>query len=224
VPRPAPTIRLFVAATIACGTAPDAFAQDRATGKWYVAADLGSSSIGVSQYNFATPVTPRDSRSNTFRVRAGYQFVEYFALEAGYADLGDYQANVRVDCASAPSQPCIGDYRSEIKLRAVMINAAGVLPIGARFTVRGNIGMGLRVKETHQFPENAQDYELSANELMPFFGFGAGVAITPKLEVIAEWNKFAGQAEGYGDGVSKPGELGDEADVEAFSLGVRFRF
>ncbi len=215
---------LAAVATAACCAAPGAFAQDAPRTKLYVAADVGTSQIGVSTYAYASAVAPRDEVSPVFRVRGGVQLVRFFALEVGYADLGNYKAGVRIDCTIAPQSPCVPDFTSEVDMRAWTFNVAAVLPIGDRLSLRANKGWSLRTKKTHQVPVTGADYRLKSEKVLPFFGFGAAFALTPKLELVAEWNKFVGRNPSLAAAPPSEGSLLDEADSEAFSMGARFRF
>ncbi len=95
-------VRLCLAVLLAGALyALPAHSQNAPSTKFYVSADVGTADNGVSEYAFGTPAGPRDEKSNLFRVRFGYQFVRFFALEAGYADLGSYSANIDMDCSSS---------------------------------------------------------------------------------------------------------------------------
>jgi opacity protein-like surface antigen len=217
-------VRLILAVLAALCAVP-AMAQDQPKTKLYVSADIGSAKIGVSQYAYGIAVAPRDAKSQVFRVRVGYQFIRFFALEAGFADLGSYGTGVHMDCSISPQVQCIPDFESEIDMQAWTINGVGMIPIGNRLTVRAQIGWLGRTKKTHQVPSTGADYTRSSGQVLPTYGVGASFAVKPKLEVFAEWNKFVGDDPGYGDGTpAPPGSILDEADAEAFSLGVRWRF
>lgn len=201
-----------------------AWAQDRPSTKWYASADFGTAKNGVSDYAFGVAVPPRDEKSAVFRVRVGYQFVRFFALEAGYADLGSYRTGIHMDCSSAPQVVCIPDFESQVDLSAFHFSGVGMVPIGDRLTVRAQVGFMAREKQTHQIPITGDDYRRSATDVLPTIGVGASFAIRPKVEVYAEWNKFVGDDPSYGGVQSAPGTVMDESDVEAFSIGARFRF
>lgn len=218
-------VRFHLAALAVALCAAPTFAQDKPATRLYVSADIGTAQNGVSEYAYGTPVAPRDEKSQVFRVRVGYQFIRFFALEAGYADLGSYETGVRMDCSISPQVQCIPDFESEVDMHAWTINGAGMVPIGDRLTVRAQIGWQLRTKQTHQIPVTGADYTRSSELVLPTYGVGASFALKPKIELFAEWNKFVGDDPGYGDGIpAAPGSILDEADAEAFSLGVRWRF
>jgi len=121
---------------------------------------------------------------------------------------------------------CIPDFRTELDLQSLGLFGVGMLPIGERLTVRATVGFSARQKRTHQVPDGAPGYTRTSTAVLPGFGVGAGFAVTKKLDVYAEWNKYEGE---NGDGqfptgeISNPGTIG-EGDLAIFSLGARWRF
>jgi opacity protein-like surface antigen len=215
-----------ILATLIALLANPAFAQDAPKTKWYVSADIGSAKMGLSEFTFGRPVAPQDRKSSAFRVRSGYQFVRFFALEASYTDLGSYSTRVDMDCSPAPQVQCIPDFRTDIDLQALGLFGVGMLPIGDRLTFRATVGFSARQKRTHQVPDGAPDYTRTTTALLPGFGVGAGFAATKKLDVYAEWNKYEGENGDHGfptGEMSNPGSI-SEGDLAVFSMGVRWRF
>jgi len=218
-------VKLVLAALSALLVSP-AFAQDAPKTKWYISADVGSAKQGISEFVFGREVAPTDRKSTTFRLRGGYQFVRFFALEASYVDLGSYSTGVHMDCSQATQVQCIPDFRTELDLQSLGLLGVGMVPIGDRLTFRATVGVSARQKRTHQVPEGAADYTRTSTAVLPSFGVGAGFAVTRKLDVYAEWNKYAGES---GEGRFPTGEMLNpgtisEGDIQVFSMGVRWRF
>jgi opacity protein-like surface antigen len=218
-------VRLALA-TLAALVAAPVFSQDQPTTKWYVSADVGAAKMGVSDYAFGRSDAPRDRKSVAARVRAGYQFIRFFALEASYVNLGSYSTHVEMDCSSSTQVQCIPDFRSDVDMQALGLFGVGVLPVGERLTFRATVGFSAREKSTHQVPEGAPDYTRNSTRVIGSFGAGAGFAVTRRLDVYAEWNKYdGGSGHSFPTGEMKsPGSVLVEADVAVFSLGVRWRF
>jgi opacity protein-like surface antigen len=216
----------YILAALVVTSASSAPAQDAPKMKWYVSADAGNGTIGGARYAYGESVAPRDGSSMVFRVRGGYQFIRYFALEAAYVNLGSYSSTVDMNCSAAPQVQCMPDFRSDIDMQALGAFGVGTFPLGDRLTVRATVGLSLREKQTHQIPVGAPDYSRTSHSVMGGFGFGAGWAVTKKLEVYAEWNRYDG------DGGSEfptgeprsPGTVMEEGDIRVFSLGARWRF
>jgi hypothetical protein len=182
--------------------------------------------MGKSGYVYGRSIAPRDGSSPVIRVRGGYQFVRYFALEATYVNLGSYSSTVDMNCSAAPQVQCIPDFRSDIDMQALGLFGVGMLPVGDRLTFRATLGLGLREKKTHQVPVGAPDYTRTSHLMIASFGFGAGWAVTKKLDIYAEWNRYDGDG-GTPFAVGEqqaPGTAAVEGDIRVFSLGARWRF
>lgn len=218
-------VRYILAALVAASTSP-AFAQDAPRTRWYVSADAGNGRIGGSRYAYGRAVAPRDGGSAVLRLRGGYQFYRYFALEAAYVNLGSYSNTVDMNCSAAPQVQCIADFRSDIDMQSLGAFGVGMFPIGDRLTVRATVGLSLREKRTHQVPVGAPDYSRSSHTVMGGFGFGAGWAVNRKLDVYVEWNRYDGDggSEFPSGEVRTPGTVMEEGDIRVVSLGARWRF
>jgi hypothetical protein len=160
------------------------------------------------------------------RLSAGYQFIRYFALEAGYARLGSYSNNIDMDCSGSPQVQCIPDFRSDIDVQNFGLYSVGILPIGDRLSLRAAVGFSLRERKTHQVPVGAPDYTRHSQDVRVAFGIGAGFAVTKRMDVYAEWSKLDGSGDHpfpTGEQLN-PGTVAVEAAIEVFSLGARLRF
>lgn len=217
--------RVIIAVVVALLAAP-AVAQNAPKTKWYVSADIGSAKQGVSEFAFGRAIAPSDRTSTTFRLRGGYQFVRFFALEASYADLGSYSTRVDMAPCTYVDPQCLPDFRTELDLQALGVFGVGMLPVGDRLTLRATLGFSARQKRTHQVPDGAPDYTRTTTTALPGFGIGAGFAVTKRLDVYVEWNKYAGEngSGGFPSGeIANPGTI-REGDLTVFSLGARWRF
>jgi hypothetical protein len=217
-------VRFVITALVASFSLPS-FAADAPQTKWYVSADAGNGKMGASAYVYGRSIAPRDGSAPVIRLRGGYQFIRYFALEAAYVNLGSYSSTVDMNCSAAPQVQCIPDFRSDIDMQALGLFGVGLLPVGDRLAFRATVGLAVREKKTHQVPVGAPDYTRTSHLVMGSFGFGAGWALTKKLDIYAEWNRYDGDG-GSGFTVGKiqaPGTVA-EGDIHVFSLGARWRF
>jgi opacity protein-like surface antigen len=219
-------LRSILATCVALLAAP-AFAGDAPKTKWYASADVGRAKNGISEYAYGRQVAPRDSHANPFRVRAGYQFIRYFALEAAYVDLGSYANGVDMDCTRDPlAPPCVPDFRAEIEMQQLGLFGVGMIPIGDRLTVRATVGLSLREKKTRKRFVDGTDARHTGHMVTGSFGFGAGWAVNERLEVYGEWNRYDGKGgHPFPTGEqAPPGKAMEEAQIEVFSMGARWRF
>lgn len=84
-----------------------------------------------------------DTRDKGFKLFAGYQFTPYFALEAGYFDLGSYNLDVGILPA--------GTLLSDTAVRGINMDAVFTLPVTESFEVFARAGMNNARVESDYF-------------------------------------------------------------------------
>ncbi len=136
-----------------------------------------------------------DADSDSFRLTAGWQFNDYFALEGGYHSFGKFEESLDV-----------GGNPVDIRLKAdgFTLGATGSLPLGSSFSLFGRAGAffwdgDAEINNVSQArPEDTNIY----------LGGGATVAVTERLRLVGDWTRY---------------QLEDtESDV--ISLGFTYRF
>lgn len=98
----------------------------------------------------------------------GYQFNEFFALEAEYIDFGNF-----------------GEDEVEGKLKGASLSAVGRLPLTESFGVYGKAGAFASAFDVDAFGEG-ETYD----EVSPFVGAGVDFRVTPQLTAFAEYNRY----------------------------------
>ncbi|WP_417567101.1 porin family protein [Marinobacter sp.] len=98
----------------------------------------------------------------------GYQFNEFFALEAEYIDFGNF-----------------GDDNVDGKLKGVGLGAVGRLPLTDSFGVYGKAGAFASFFDVDAFNES-ETYD----EVTPFVGAGVDFRVTRQLTAFAEYNRY----------------------------------
>lgn len=213
----------FVALAAALFAVP-AFAQDGPSTKFYAALDLGRSQTGASDYVYGRVDGPNEHTSEAFRARVGYQFIRYFAVEAGYSDLGEFEDNnIDMDCPPVTVDPCVEDFSESFEYRGPFISAVGSYTFGDMLTVRASLGTMLRRKSSHTARVDGTGHDSSAEKGTTILGFGLGVPIGKRFEISADWTRIEGVSRSLYTLVA-PGEVINEADTQTFWLGGRWRF
>jgi OOP family OmpA-OmpF porin len=150
----------------------------------------------------------RNDRDTAYKLFAGYQFNEYYALEAGYFSLGKPHF-------TATTSPA-GTLDGEVKLRGWNMDLIGLLPLTERFSLMGRVGAH-RAKASDQFQGTGAVVPASPSpsESYTSYKFGAGMqyAITPSLLVRAEFERYR-----------VPDGLGNRSGSNVASLSVVFPF
>ena len=185
-------ILLAVASLVAAPAAAQGF---------YVGAHFGEATYKGS----CDDVSTCDNSDTAWRVLGGYQFNQNFAIEAGYADLGEI---------SGRDNTGFGTGTATAQATAMDVVAVVMLPLANRFGLYGKAGIYRAEVDTHvSLPGLGSD---SASESNNGFTFGAGVSfsLAQNIALRGEWQRYR---EVGGD------ETGED-DIDVLSVGVVFRF
>jgi len=191
---------------------------------WYGGVSVGQASVDLDNVSrdiaaevedWGVPVVSASEDDNhmVYKLFLGYKYNPNFAIEAGYADLGKYDAKVIGDVGGLPL-----DVRGEVKSKAVFIDAVGILPLTLEFSMFGKVGAAYARTKAHAsatlmgFRESDSE---SDSEYVPKAGFGAEYAFTKTVALRAEYERYFD----VGD-EDKTGE----SDVDFWSVGLKFGF
>jgi OOP family OmpA-OmpF porin len=149
--------------TLACAAAPSLAAEP----PWFVAGALG-----VPQFGDCPGGASCDGSDLAYKVYGGYRFNRYFALEAGYTDLGKNTATA-------------GDSITEVKPRGITTHVVGSWPFAERWSALGRLGLiygDTKVTGTAG----------TRNEKGTEFAWGVGLQFdfTHEVAVRLEWERF----------------------------------
>lgn len=216
------------------------------SGSWYLGANAGRSIFSNPPSTFNTfssiaasgNISSLQLHSSGISLYGGFRVNRYFALEAGYADLGKITfaksdpplcgadpITVPIVPGSLTSCPAViqsrQDTTGEIGSHAWNLGARVVLPLGERFELSGKLGV-LRstttLRATQQtfwqpsFLSEPVVNERTATRTSPLFGVGMSYRISPGLNFTLDWEQSkAGSADTTG-----------EMSLKFLSAGVRF--
>lgn len=188
--------KLLAAVTISMLSAT-AIAQDNG---WYVGGGFGQSKAKDFCNGLSGGGVSCDDTDVAIKAMGGYQFTRNFALEFGATNAGSVEARgtggrLTVDTGIAEG------------------TAVGILPLGGRFSVFGKLGLYSSFVEWELRTTTLNDDERTTNTDFTY-GIGLGFAITPKLVLRAEWQRYKDV-----DG----GNIG-KSDVDLMTLGLVYRF
>ncbi|MCZ6500772.1 MAG: outer membrane beta-barrel protein [Gammaproteobacteria bacterium] len=152
---------LPVLAALIIGALPAVAAAD---GHWYIGGAIGTANIDemVSGFQF-------DSDSTSYRLYGGRQFNDYFALEAGYLDLGSFNEQVLVGGNVVPVSADADGFT---------FAAVGSIPAGERFSLHATIGSFFwdGANAIAGINSNVSDSNM-------FFGAGLSYSLTPNMSL-----------------------------------------
>jgi OmpA-OmpF porin, OOP family len=209
------TARLSLSLSIAAMFAgPYALADDAG---WYAGADVGRSQAkiddaritsGLLGAGFATTGISDRDRDTGYKVFGGYQFNRNFALEAGYFDLGKFGY-------TATTTPA-GTLDGSIKLKGFNLDLVGTLPLAAKFSVFGRVGVAdaqARDNFSGTGAVNVTNPSPSQRATNLKYGLGLQYDLTRSLATRIEGERYR-----IDDAV------GNKGDINLISVGVVYRF
>ena len=160
-----------------------------ADGHWLFGGSVGTASIDepVDGFRF-------DADSTSYRIYGGYQFNEYFALEGGYMDLGNFDEQIQQGGTVVPISADADGFT---------FAARGSVPLGEKFALHGTIGSFFwdGANEIAGINSNVSDSNI-------FFGAAASFDVTTNVSLRAEATQY---------------EL-DGVNSEVFGLGFQLNF
>jgi OmpA-OmpF porin, OOP family len=191
----------------------------RAQAGWYAGLMIGSSNTTIDADVVAVAGATssnlvKDERDPGVKVLAGYRFNSYFALEGGFAWLGEFQITNNV------TAPTTGALNADIRVIGLFLDAVGMLPLGANFDAFAKVGVV--GSETRTFrstsgtvtPAPGSNTNASTDEANLKFGLGAQYAFARNVTLRLEWERYMNV------GNANTGEL----DIDLYSIGLLFRF
>jgi OOP family OmpA-OmpF porin len=189
---------------------------DWANSAWYLGAGIGQSRANIDDARLIRSLTANgatlgsfttDERGRGYKLFAGKQLNQYFAIEGGYFDLGKFSFN------STTSGN--GVLNGEAGFRGANLDLVGQLPLSQRFSLLGRVGMNYARTSTH-FTGNRLAAVLDPNPSERKVGAKAGLGLEYKLSealaVRAEVERYR-----INDAV------GNRGDVDLASLSLVYK-
>ena len=175
-----------------------AMAQDQG---WYVGGGFGQSKAkDFCNSGLLAGATSCEDTDVTIKAMGGYQFTRNFAVEFGAAVLGSFESR-------GPAG------RVTVDVGIAEATGVGILPLGDKFSVFGKFGLYTSAARWERRTTTINDEERKTNTDFTY-GIGLGFAITPKLVLRADWQRYQDvDAGGFG-----------KSDADLMTLGMVYRF
>ncbi|NRD75597.1 outer membrane beta-barrel protein [Shewanella sp. VB17] len=165
---------------------------------WYIGA-------GAGQNNYeSVDATSHlgDDSDLAWNAIIGYQLNKYFAVEAGWQDLG---TNDDTHLWSTGI-----DGSESIDVDGFTLGLVGTLPLSEKWFLTGEAG----AYQYHLAHQMSADYYVSTTDTAAYFGAGVGYKITDSLEVSAKYRRFANIDE----------TSWNTADMDAQTVGIQMLY
>jgi OOP family OmpA-OmpF porin len=183
----------------------------------YVVGEVTHSNLSLDKGTFNDDLTAAgatglsssdDGSGNQWRLQAGYKFNPYFAVEAGYIDLGKADYKARFAGGSA---------KGSEKAGGVDLALLGIYPVTDNISVFGKVGL-VAAKVTTKLSSGAPaalHVNDSSTEVRPLFGAGATYSVMKNVDLRFDY-----------DHVSNLGNSGKSAkmDDDMVSAGISYSF
>ena len=189
----------------------------RAQAHWYIGVTLGASDANISPEvvavtGAASTVFVTDQRDPGFKVFAGYRFNRYFAVEGGYAWLGEFQATTQV------TAPTTGALNANIRVIGLYIDAVGMLPVGDRFAAIAKVGwLGSETRtfrSTSGTVTSGLNTNASTDQANLSYGLGVQYDLEKNVTLRFVWERYINVGDAH------TGEF----NIDLYSGGLLFRF
>lgn len=190
---------------------------------WYAGIDVGAarSDASIDEHFFFDDTTDRASGSTTgFRLRGGYQFGRFFALELAYVNFGQFENHFDPnDCPGGAPGPCAVDIRTSID--GIVGTLVGIVPIGEHWYFDARLGYGtIKIKARAL---GATEIDASSNNTAgAHYGIGAGYRFNDHWEVLLDYSEY----DQLDFGLTLAGDFGvyDLGETSVTSFGVSYRW
>jgi OOP family OmpA-OmpF porin len=136
-----------------------------------------------------------DADTNAFRLVGGFQFGDYFGIEAGYHDFGNFSETIDLGAFST---------RTTVKADGWTLGGTLGLPLNEQISLYGRAGVFFWDADV-EIDGFSIDVPGDDN---PYYGGGAKVDITSNLSLVGDWTRY---------------EL-DSIDSDVISIGFEYRF
>ncbi|CUI04804.1 Outer membrane protein A precursor [Janthinobacterium sp. CG23_2] len=187
-----------------------------ANSAWYVGGNIGRSRANIDDVRLIRSLTANGAGLNSFtadekdvgyKLYVGKQLNQYFAVEAGFFDLGKFSFK------STTTQN--GTLNGEAGFRGANLDLVAQVPLSQRFSVFGRAGMNY-AKATTRFNGNrlfaVTNLSSSERKLNAKAGFGLEYKFSEALALRGEVERYR-----VNDAV------GNRGDVDLFSVGLVYK-
>ncbi|WP_394203953.1 outer membrane beta-barrel protein [Shewanella waksmanii] len=142
---------------------------------WYLGAGIGQSNYeNVSSTGNGYLSDDSDLAWNAL---VGYQLNKYFAIEAGWQDLGTLDdSHMRTDLGQ------------NIEAKGFTLGLVGTLPLSGKWFLTGEAG----AMQYHLGHQMDRSHYVSATDTAPYFGAGLGYQFTDALSIAAKYRRYSG--------------------------------
>ncbi|HTU64985.1 MAG TPA: porin family protein [Steroidobacteraceae bacterium] len=193
---------------------------------FYVGLDVGQSKLQakLSQQFFGPEIARQSGDDVGVRVRGGYQFSRFVAVEASYVDFGKFEmSGIPYNCPGNVSA-AVCSYSLSAETQGFSTSVIGSWPFADGWSLNARIGAVYMEGTTHErdpaIPASTRTY--SDNNSGVMYGVGIGYRFNEHLGVNVDWQQY----DQFVLGLRLSGSAGtyDVGSSKLISAGVSYRF
>nr|AEP84411.1 OmpA/MotB domain protein [bacterium enrichment culture clone g13] len=182
---------------------------------WYIGGNFGRTEESIDDGEIANSIIGGDltfiddkDSDRGYKFFVGYQFNHHFALEAGYADLGDFGVDVT-------RTPGTGTLTGDTNYKGYNLDAVATWPLTQHLSAFGRVGAFHYETEESFVGTESLAASLSRDDKDTGYKFGAGLeySLTERLSARIEAERYRIED-----------MLGDHGSVNLYSIGLVYRF
>ncbi len=187
-------MRLVALAVLGIVTVPTALAQQSSGTYYYLGGGIGQARAEINDERITRPLfgtgltatnINRDNHDTAYKLFAGYQFNQNFALEGGYFNLGKFGFSSRTGTT--------GTFNGQAKIQGFNLDLVGTLPLTERFSVFARAGaQAAKTGETYSGSTviNGFNPSPSKREVNYKAGVGLQYEVNPSFLIRAEGERY----------------------------------
>jgi hypothetical protein len=214
-------VSLACLACLACLTASTALAQGSDDRHFYLGVDVGRSDLDGSGA-FDTFFDIANDDATVFSLELGYRFNRNFSIEAGYADLGEYEGTLSGACIAIVAPGPCPSFDTRTSIDGVMVSVVGTWPLAAHFQFTANAGAFYREAELRHPVVNGTRAVYSEKGTVWKFGIGAKVPINDRFEIGLDLTQYRNVGIHVDAPYAPEPDAAGEGDASVVTLGVRW--
>ena len=136
---------------------------------FYVGASVGKASLNEDFDGLVI-----DDSATSFRVVAGWRFNDYFAIEGGYHDFGDFEQDLG------------GLGTAKLSADGFTLGAVGSVPVSERFALTARAGMYF----WNGSAEINNVSQATPEDSNPYLGAGVKFDVSNQFQLTADWTRY----------------------------------
>lgn len=134
--------------------------------------------LGIGQSNYSdTDQDSANTRTEGWKVYAGYQFNKYLGIEGGYANLNDLTGTT-------------GAVVTNLDTEAWALSAVLSYPVTDKVSVMGKLGMAYMLADVSTKNGPAVAVRTENDEVEPTYGVGVSYKLFDNMDLRAEWDRY----------------------------------